>query len=96
MPATLTKIAKYTARLLEDGDVSDEELTALETKTETSVNLTLESISEDDIDGKINLIGKIRETSKNNLKSLGHKNLPKFPVNLPEGRFEDSSKRKLP
>ena len=95
MPATLTKIAKYTAKLLEDGDVSEEELTALETKTETSVNLTLKSISEDELDGKINLIGKIRENSKSNLKFLGPKGLPKFPKNLLEGRFEDSSKNKI-
>ena len=95
MPATLTKIAKFTAKLLEDGDVSDEELTQMETKTETTLDISLESISEEDLDGNINLNQKIRGNSKNSLNFLGPKGFSKFSKNFPERRVEDTYKSKI-
>ena len=70
MTSTLTKIARYTAKLLEDGDVSDEELAQIETKPETVMEISMDSldtISENELDGKINFT----QISEVNLKATG-------------------------
>ena len=86
MTSTLTKIARYTAKLLEDGDVSDEELAQIETKPETVMEISMDSldtISENELDGKINFT----QISEGNLKYfMGHhvndwlKHSPKPPA----------------
>ena len=95
MPATLSKIAKFTAKLLEDGDVSDKELVQMETKTETTLDISMDSISEEDLDGNINLNQNIRGNFRNNLNFLGPTGFSNFSKKFPGRRIEDTYKSKI-
>ena len=94
MPATLSKIAKFTVRLLEDGDVSDEELVQMETKTETTLDISMESISEEDLDGNINLNQYSRGNLRSSLNFSKLTNFSNFFENFPERRVEETFKSK--
>ena len=94
MPATLTKIAKFTAKLLEDGDVSDDELVQMETKTETTLDISMESISEEELDGNINLNQNISGNFGNNLNIMGPTGFSNFSKKFPGRRVEDTYKTK--
>ena len=94
MPATLSKIAKFTVRLLEDGDVSDEELVQMETKTETTLDISMESISEEELDGNINLNQNISGNFGNNLNIMGPTGFSNFSKKFPGRRVEDTYKTK--
>ena len=94
MPATLSKIAKFMAKLLEDGDVSDEELVQMEKKTETTLDISMESISEEDLDGNINLYQYSRRNLRSSLNFSKLTNFSNFSKKFPERRIEDTFKCK--
>ena len=94
MPATLSKIAKFTAKLLEDGDVSDEELVQMETKTETTLDISMDSISDEELDGNINLYQYSRRNLRSSLNFSKLTNFSNFSKKFPERRIEDTFKCK--
>ena len=91
MPATLSKIAKFMAKLLEDGDVSDEELVQMEKKTETTLDISMESISEEDLDGNINLYQYSRRNLRSSLNFSKLTNFSNLSKKFPERRIQGIS-----
>ena len=92
MPAILTKIAKFTAKLLEEEELSDQELAQMETKIETSLDISMDSISEGEFDGKINLLQYSRRNLRSSLNLSNRTNFLNFSIRFTNRRIEDTSK----
>jgi hypothetical protein len=92
MPAILTKVAKFKAKLLEEEDLSDQELAQMEPKIETELDISMSSISDEEYDGKINLLQYSRRNLRSSLNLSNKTNFSNFSIKFLERRIENTFK----
>ena len=87
--------AKYRARLLADGEKSDQEEDQAESKLETELDISMSTISYEESDGKINLQHSNR-ILRSNLNLSNGTNFLNFSVRFTDRRMKNTSKNSKP
>ena len=86
---------KYRARLLADGEKSDQEEDQAESKLETELDISMSTISYEESDGKINLQHSNR-ILRSNLNLSNGTNFLNFSVRFTDRRMKNTSKNSKP
>ena len=94
MSPAFSKEAKFKAKMINDDDLSDQEMAQNEHKIETELDISMSSISEEEADGKINLFIYSRKILRSNLNPSNKKKFSNFLTKITDRRIEDTFKNK--